>query len=67
VGMMFTQLGFIGHDLGHNQVFGARRRNHLLGLIVATDLGYREESFVASFRQIVHHLSDAGAAVSRPG
>jgi fatty acid desaturase len=28
----------------------------------ATDLGYREESFVGSFRQIVHHLSDAGAA-----
>jgi fatty acid desaturase len=32
---------------------------------VATDLGYREESFVESFRQIVHHLSDAGAAASR--
>jgi uncharacterized protein YeaO (DUF488 family) len=29
---------------------------------VATDLGYREESFVESFRQIVHHLSDVGAA-----
>jgi fatty acid desaturase len=38
VGMMFTQLGFIGHDLGHNQVFGARRRNHLLGLIVGNAL-----------------------------
>ena len=25
VGMMSTQLGFIGHDAGHNQVFGARR------------------------------------------
>jgi fatty acid desaturase len=35
VGMMFTQLGFLGHDAGHNQVFGARRRNRLLGLIVA--------------------------------
>jgi fatty acid desaturase len=34
VGMTFTQLGFIGHDAGHNQVFGARRRNRLLGLIV---------------------------------
>src|SRR6201981_3896962 len=38
VGMMFTQLGFLGHDAGHNQVFGARRRNHLLGLIVANAL-----------------------------
>ena len=24
VGMMFTQLAFIGHDAGHNQVFGTR-------------------------------------------
>ena len=38
VGMMFTQLGFVGHDLGHNQVFGARRRNRLLGLIVGNAL-----------------------------
>jgi fatty acid desaturase len=38
VGMMFTQLGFIGHDAGHNQVFGARRRNRMLGLIVGNVL-----------------------------
>src|SRR5580700_12283262 len=38
VGMMFTQLGFLGHDAGHNQVFGARRRNRLLGLIVGNAL-----------------------------
>jgi fatty acid desaturase len=38
VGMMFTQLGFIGHDAGHNQVFGARQRNRLLGLVVANAL-----------------------------
>ena len=38
LGMMFTQLGFVGHDAGHNQVFGARRRNRLLGLIVANAL-----------------------------
>jgi fatty acid desaturase len=31
----------------------------------ATDLGYSEESFTESFRQIIHHLSDAGAATSR--
>ena len=30
----------------------------------ATDLGYSEENFVESFRQIIHHLSDAGAASS---
>src|SRR5579863_7303198 len=38
VGVMFTQLGFLGHDAGHNQVFGARRRNRLLGLVVANAL-----------------------------
>ena len=38
VGMMFTQLGFIGHDAGHNQVFRTRRRNRLLGLTVGNAL-----------------------------
>jgi fatty acid desaturase len=38
IGIMFTQLGFIGHDAGHNQVFGARRRNRVLGLIVGNAL-----------------------------
>src|SRR5579863_2587111 len=38
VGMTFTQLGFLGHDAGHNQVFGARRRNRLLGLVVGNAL-----------------------------
>jgi fatty acid desaturase len=37
-GMMVTQLAFIGHDAGHNQVFGTRRRNRLLGLIVGNAL-----------------------------
>ena len=38
LGMMFTQLGFLGHDAGHNQVFGSRRRNRLLGLAVGNAL-----------------------------
>jgi fatty acid desaturase len=38
VGVMFTQLGFIGHDAGHNQVFGTRRRNRMLGLAVGNAL-----------------------------
>jgi fatty acid desaturase len=37
-GVMFTQLAFIGHDAGHNQVFRARRRNRLLGLTVGNAL-----------------------------
>jgi fatty acid desaturase len=38
LGMMFTQMGFLGHDAGHNQVFRARRRNRLLGLLVGNAL-----------------------------
>jgi fatty acid desaturase len=38
LGIIFTQVAFIGHDAGHNQVFSARRRNHLLGLIVGNAL-----------------------------
>jgi len=38
VGMLCTQLGFIGHDAGHNQVFGARRRNRVLGLVAGNAL-----------------------------
>ena len=38
VGIAFTHLGFISHDAGHNQVFGSRRRNRLLGLIAGNSL-----------------------------
>jgi fatty acid desaturase len=38
LGLTFTQLGFIGHDAGHNQVFRSRRRNRLLGLAVGNAL-----------------------------
>ncbi len=38
LGLMFTQLGFIGHDAGHQQVFASRRDNRLLGLIVGNAL-----------------------------
>ena len=38
LGVLFTQLGFIGHDAGHNQVFGARWRNRILGLAVGNAL-----------------------------
>lgn len=34
LGVVFTQLGFIGHDAGHQQVFSSRRANRRLGLVV---------------------------------
>ena len=34
LGLVFTQLGFIGHDAGHHQVFKSRIANTALGLAV---------------------------------
>jgi len=34
LGVMFTQLGFVAHDAGHQQVFRSHRANWLLGLAV---------------------------------
>ena len=38
LGVMFTQLGFVGHDAGHQQVFRTRRANYVLGLAVGNAL-----------------------------
>ena len=38
LGVMFTQLGFVGHDAGHQQVFRSRRASWLLGLTVGNAL-----------------------------
>ena len=38
LGVMFTQLGFVGHDAGHQQVFRTRRANQVLGLTVGNVL-----------------------------
>ena len=36
--VMFTQVLFIGHDSGHQQIFGSRRANWLIGLVVGNAL-----------------------------
>jgi len=38
LGVMFTQLGFVGHDAGHQQVVRSRQANWLLGLAVGNAL-----------------------------
>ncbi len=38
LGIVFTQLGFVGHDAGHLQVFSTRRANRLLGMGVGNAL-----------------------------
>jgi fatty acid desaturase len=38
LGVMSTQLGFIGHDAGHRQIFASRRANEVLGLLIGNAL-----------------------------
>ncbi len=41
--LVFAQVGFLGHDIGHRQVFGSRRWNNLVGLAcadLATGISY---------------------------
>ena len=39
LGIVFSQLGFIGHDAGHNQIARSQRRNDLIVLTVSLFLG----------------------------
>src|SRR6516164_1480467 len=32
--VMFTQLGFLGHDAGHRQISGSRRVSYVLGILL---------------------------------
>ena len=32
--VMFTQMGFLGHDAGHRQVLGSRRASYILGMLL---------------------------------
>jgi fatty acid desaturase len=64
-------LGGLNYQIEHH-LFPSMARPNLRraqGLVrdfcAASDLGYSEESFIGSFRQIIHHLSAAGAATSR--
>ena len=38
LGAVFAQLGFIGHDAGHQQICASRRGNRLVGLVVGNAL-----------------------------
>ena len=31
--VIFTQVGFLGHDAGHRQIFGTRKANYVLGIL----------------------------------
>ena len=40
--VVFTQIGFLGHDAGHRQIFGSRRASYVAG-VAARQPGHRAE------------------------
>jgi fatty acid desaturase len=34
LGVMFTQVGFLGHDAGHRQICGSRRLSYIMGILL---------------------------------
>jgi len=51
--ILFTQVGFLGHDAGHRQIFGSRKANDVAGLDPL------------SFTDGLSHLDTVGAGPSR--
>ncbi len=50
---VFVQIGFLGHDAGHRQIFNIVRRNDFLGLFVSFFLGISRSWWVDKHNQ--HH------------
>ena len=51
----FTQIGFLGHDAGHKQIFNGAARNDLLGLAINLLLGLSRSWWVDTHNQ--HHVN----------
>ncbi|MCH8741716.1 fatty acid desaturase [Patescibacteria group bacterium] len=51
----FGQIGFLGHDAGHRQIFNIVRRNDFLGLFVNFLLGISRSWWVDQHNE--HHAS----------
>src|SRR5919199_428101 len=52
---VFTQIGFIGHDFGHRQIFGGARKNTIGSLIFTLFLGISGELWIRTHNQ--HHAN----------
>jgi fatty acid desaturase len=52
---VFTQIGFIGHDFGHRQIFDGTRKNTIGSLIFTLFLGISGEMWVRTHNQ--HHAN----------
>jgi fatty acid desaturase len=52
---VFTQIGFLGHDFGHRQIFGDARKNAIGSLIFTLFLGISGELWVRTHNR--HHAN----------
>lgn len=60
--VMFTQLGFLGHDAGHRQISGSRRVSNVLGLLVGNlGIGMSYDWWVGKHTRHHAHPNTEGA------
>jgi fatty acid desaturase len=60
--VMFTQVGFLGHDAGHQQISGSRRVSHILGIFLGNlGIGLSYGWWVAKHRRHHAHPNTEGA------
>src|SRR6266581_1714898 len=52
---VFTQIGFLGHDAGHRQIFNGAPRNDLFGLLPSVLLGLSRSWWIDTHNQ--HHTN----------
>jgi fatty acid desaturase len=72
--VVFTQIGFLGHDAGHRQVFASRRASYLAGLLLRNlGIGLSYDWWVGKHNRYHAHpnTKDAGpdiaVSASQPG
>jgi len=62
VAVMFTQVGFLGHDAGHRQIAGSRRVSHVLGVLLGNlGIGLSYGWWVAKHNRHHAHPNTVGA------
>ena len=60
--VMFTQVGFLGHDAGHRQICAARRSNYVIGLLLGNlGIGLSFGWWVAKHNRHHAHPNTEGA------
>jgi fatty acid desaturase len=60
--VLFTQVGFLGHDAGHRQIFGSRRSNYIAGVLMSNlGIGLSYGWWVAKHNRHHAHPNTEGA------